>query len=123
MNRSGKIVDDIQALVALLSARCQDRGTLDELARMAADEGLWSQAHDLFDRIRYRTIPAERAGAADLEAQYIFEEICAKTFFNLRRSPAPFDPDSPYWIVPNALELARVLGIPASAVLEIVVPS
>jgi hypothetical protein len=32
----------------------------------------------------------------------------------------PFDPDSPYWIVPNAFALARRLGIDQSEILAIV---
>ena len=55
-----------------------------------------------------------------LSAQYCFEEICTKTLFNLSYSSAPFDPDSPYWLVPNAFTFARALGIADSRVLEIV---
>ena len=44
-----------------------------------------SNAHALFDRIRQKTLVAERAGESDLAAQYLFEEICAKTLYNLER--------------------------------------
>ena len=39
---------------------------------------------------------AERNGDQVLEAQYLFEEACAKALFNLSYPSAPFDPDSPY---------------------------
>ena len=44
-------------------------------------------------------------------AQYAFEEVCAKTLYNITREPAPFDPDAPFWVLPRALELERMLGI------------
>ena len=53
----------------------------------------------------------------------MFEEVCAKTLYNLCGSRAPFDPDSPYWIVPNAFALARALGIPGAKELAIVAPA
>jgi len=120
MNRGGRIVTDLEKLIELFAERCKDRGTLDELAAMAADHGRWSKGHGLFDRIRRKTLVAERSGDKTLGAQYLFEEICAKTLYNLSGSSAPFDADSPYWIVPNAFALAHRLGIDASEVLAVV---
>jgi len=120
MNRAGRIVEDMAKLIELFAARCEDRATLNELAAMAADHKRWTKSHDLFDRIRGKSLKAGRARNHSLEVQYLFEEVCAKTLYNLSNSPAPFDADSPYWIVPNAIALARSLGIPDSAVLAIV---
>ena len=120
MNRGGRIVTDVKKLIELFAERCKDRGTLDELAAMAADHGRWSKAHGLFDRIRQKASAAERAGDQTLTAQYLFEEICAKTLYNLSGSPAPFDADSPYWVVPNAFALARRIGVDDSEVLAVV---
>ena len=39
---------------------------------------------------------------------------------NLSGPADPFDPDTPYWIVPNAFALARYLGIDRGRVVEIV---
>jgi hypothetical protein len=44
-------------------------------------------------------------------AQYHFEEICAKTLYNMANEPAPFDPDAPFWVLPLALKLGQMLGI------------
>jgi len=44
-------------------------------------------------------------------AQHAFEEICAKTLYNLTREPAPFDPDSPFWVLPLAVGLGFRLGV------------
>jgi len=120
MNRSGRILADIAKLIALFGDRCEDRSTLDELACMAADHRRWPKGHDLFSRIRTKALAAERDADAVRSAQYLFEEVCAKTLYNLSGSPAPFDPDSPYWIVPNAFALARRLGVADSDVLVVV---
>ncbi|WP_245482460.1 MULTISPECIES: hypothetical protein [unclassified Mesorhizobium] len=66
---------------------------------------------------------AEKANDVPALAQYMFEEVCAKALFNLTHSNAPFDADSPYWIVPNALALARVLGLDSMVVVRIVTPA
>jgi hypothetical protein len=120
MNRGGRIVTDVEKLIELFVERCKDRGTLDELAAVAADRSRWSKAKKLFDRIRQKALVAKRAADRTLAAQYLFEEVCAKTLYNLSGSPAPFDADSPYWIVPNALALARRVGIDDGEVLRVV---
>jgi hypothetical protein len=44
-------------------------------------------------------------------AQYKLEEICAKTLCNMTHEPGPFDPDSPFWDLPLAVELGQMLGV------------
>jgi hypothetical protein len=114
------MVDAMMRLVALFAPLCADRRTMDELARMLTDEDQWTRGHDLFDRIRWKNLDAIRDGNDTLAAQYSFEEICAKALFNLTDTNAPFDEDSPYWIIPCALQLARALRIDDSRVLDIV---
>jgi len=110
----------MKRLITLFAEHSSDRSTLDELYRMIADWDTWHEAHDLFQRIRFKTLEAGRRGDRGLEAQYCFEEVCAKTLYNLTGRPAPFDPDSPYWIVPNALATARHLGIDERDIVAIV---
>ncbi len=71
----------------------------------------WPKAHALFTEIRHKTNKASESGDKRAECQYLFEEICAKTLHNMSHSSAPFDPDSPYWILPNALYLSRAIGV------------
>jgi len=78
----------------------------------------WRKGHDLFDRIRNKTLSAERKGEHVLEAQYLFEEACAKTLYNLSGEPAPFDRDVPFKIIPTAFGLARSLNIDDSEVVR-----
>ncbi len=110
----------ITQLVDLFAKRCTDRSTLDELRRMVEDKGSWHKAHDLFTRIRRKNLEAQRRQDEQANCQYCFEEVCAKTLYNLSKSSAPFDADSPYWIFPNALSLARRLGIPEGEITSII---
>lgn len=109
----------MKQMIELFAPHCEDRSTLDELHRMIDDQRSWPRAHDLFSRIRRKTLEAESRGDAQADCQYLFEEICAKTIFNLTDTDAPFDEDSPDWVVPNALSLARKLGIDESEVRRI----
>jgi hypothetical protein len=63
-----------------------------------------------FDQLEKKTLAAEKRDAPLALAQYAFEEICAKTLYNMTGEPAPFDPDSPFWGLPLALELGQMLG-------------
>lgn len=120
MNYGGSIIGDMARLLELFAPHCADRETLDWLHGAVRDRGKWQKAHGVFGHIRHKTLKAERSRNAVVEAQYLFEEICAKTLYNLSYSPAPFDADSQYWVVPNAIAFARLLGIGDAAVLECV---
>ena len=115
------MLDDIKRLIEIFAARSSDRGTLAELHRMIDDRGSWHRAHDLFQRIRQKTLAAEQRGDAKLKAQYLFEEVCAQTLYNLTGPPGPFDADSPYWIVPNALVTARHFNIDEREIVRAIV--
>lgn len=114
------MLDAMKRFIEMFAARTTDRSTLDDLHRMIADRGTWHKAHDLFQYIRLKSLDASRRGDARLEAQFCFEEVCAKTLYNLTGRPAPFDLDSPYWIVPNALAAARHLGIDEREVVAVI---
>ena len=120
MNYGDKVLDDIHGLIELFRPHCRDRDTIEEIQRMLGNRDSWSKAHDLFSRIRNKTLRAERTGAQQLACQYLFEEICAKTLYNLSGEPAPFDADSPYWIIPNAISFARCAGIEDQDVINVV---
>ena len=114
------MLDEITRLIEVFAVRSQDRSTLDELHRMIGDRSSWHKAHELFQQIRQKTLAAERRKDELAECQYLFEEVCAKTLYNLTGRPAPFDADSPYWIVPNAMSLARRMGINESEIIKII---
>ncbi len=76
MNYGGRIIDDMSRLVALFTPHCVERSTLDELGRMIIDHGQWSRGHDLFDRIRDKTLIAERHGDDTKSCQYLVDGQC-----------------------------------------------
>lgn len=120
MNYGGKLLNDIDGLIRLFTPHCHDSKTLEQLRRMIGNRGTWANAHDLFDQIRRKTLKAERVKDHPQICQYMFEEVCAKAMYNLSGNSAPFDADSPYWIIPNALTFARALGISDAEVLRVV---
>ena len=114
------MLDAMKRLIELFAAQTQDRSTLDELHVMIGNRHTWDMAHGLFQRIRQKTLAAEKRGDECAECQYLFEEACAKTLSKLTGRPGGFDPDSPYWVVPNALSLARRMSIDESEITKIV---
>jgi hypothetical protein len=114
------IIVAIRGLCGLFVSRTDDRATLDEIVDVSLDRSRWRAAHDLFQRIRAKNLSACERGDERLEAQYRFEEVCAKSLYNLSKEPAPFDVDSPYWIIPNAIGFARKAGIDDAAVVRII---
>jgi hypothetical protein len=115
-----RMLDQMKRLVETFSDHAQDRSTLDELHRMISNPSSWHKAHDLFSCIRKKTLDAVKRKDTRASRQYSFEELCAKTIYNLTNTDAPFDNDSPYWFVPQALLLARELGIDEAVITTIV---
>lgn len=117
MLHSNSTARAIQEIVRFFISRCADQSTLRELEEMAADDVKWRHAHDLFSRIRTKTLGADAAKDLMLQLQYGFEEICAKTLYNMsghikgQEFPYPFDDDCPFWVIPKAVRLARALGV------------
>jgi hypothetical protein len=114
------MVPQIRQLVEVIATGVSDRETLDELLRLIDDRNRWKEAHALFRRIRSKTLRAIASGNRRLETQYCFEEICAKSMYNEAAVDDPFDSDSPFWVVPLALQAARALGIDQSRVVAVV---
>lgn len=118
MAHTNSTAEAIQQMVRFFLPRCADKSTLHELDDMASDDQKWCYAHDLFGRIRAKTLHAGSAKDKLLQSQYCFEEICAKTLFNMSghvrdgtEFPYPFDDDSPFWVIPLAVGFARALGV------------
>lgn len=118
--RQSQLLDEMKRLIQVFAARTRDRTTLDALHDMIGDGRAWREAHALFLRIRQKTLAAEKSKDEIASCQYLFEEACAKTLHNMCGESEPFDADSPYWIVPNALSLARRMGIAESEIARIV---
>jgi hypothetical protein len=114
------MIPQIRQLLEVLATPASDRETIEELFRIIGDRQRWKEAHALFGRIRDKTLRADARGNQKLIAQYCFEEICAKSIYNESGTDAPFDSDSPFWVVPLAIQAARELGIDQNRVLAAV---
>ncbi len=101
----------ISEMVSFFIPYCGDVTTLNEIRSMAEDHTEWRKAHDLFGRIRKKTLRADKNNDRMLQHQYSFEEICAKTLYNLSGCTAPFDEDSPFWVIPIAVGFANAIGV------------
>jgi hypothetical protein len=117
MPHTNSTAEAIQEMVRFFLPRCADQSTLRKLDEMASDDEKWRYAHDLFSRIRDKTLRADAKANELLQHQYCFEEICAKTLYNMsvdikgKELPYPFDDDSPFWVIPLAVGFARALGV------------
>jgi hypothetical protein len=115
------LIDQLDALISLFKPFCRDTETLRELQSLLHHEKEWPKAHYLFTRIRTKNLNAIKSDDIKAEAQFCFEEVCAQTIYNMSASKKPFDPDSPYWVIPIALKLAGVLEIDSHKVVDIAI--
>jgi hypothetical protein len=104
------IIAAMLEMLLVFESVCKDVETLQRLIKMASDREKWEDGHSLFQDIRQKTLWAEKHGDPLVKTQYAFEEICAKTLYNLSGCNAPFDADSAFWVVPLGVALGRELG-------------
>jgi hypothetical protein len=112
-------IDQIDQLLIFFRPHCADVETIDELRMLLHEPRDWVKAHYLSARIRTKAIASVKQGDLKGEMQFSFEETCAKVLHNLSESKKPFEYDTPYWIIPLALKLAKVLEIDESKIVEI----
>jgi len=113
---------DILALLQLFRDRVPDKETHEWVAELVVERDRWRSGHEIFDRIRSRNLEAIDALDKSRECQYCFEEICLQSLYNATSPFDPFDSCSPYWVIKNALALARSVGVPVVEVVALVVP-
>jgi hypothetical protein len=116
------IIEDIKNLLDLFADKVPDKESNRLVRKFLDDKNRWVKAHGLFTTIRERHLKASKSEDRARECQYRFEEACAKTLYNLTYSSAPFDADSPYWIIKNAFMLANELDVPDKKIVSIIAP-
>jgi hypothetical protein len=117
------VITEIKALLDLFEEKVPDHESNRLVWKFCDEKQKWIKAHGLHSTLRDRNLKAIKQGNKIKECQYCFEEVIAKTLFNLTMSSAPFDPDSPYWVIKNALALAQKIGVPTEEVVRIVAPN
>jgi hypothetical protein len=123
MGYEAQMQSDIMGLLVLFRGHAPDPETLEWVIELAAERDNWETAHDLFDQVRTRNLGAIESGDHARECQYCFEEVCLQSLFNESDTTTPFDSCSPYWVIKNALILARAVGVPVQDVVAIVAPT
>ncbi|HEY4262953.1 MAG TPA: hypothetical protein VGM98_22525 [Schlesneria sp.] len=114
------MIDDILAFLRLFEGHAADPETHGWVMALVQDRSRWSEAHDIFDRVRERKLEAIAANDVVREGQYAFEEICLKSLYNETAALDPFDSDSPYWILKCAIGRARLINIPIDDIVAVV---
>ncbi len=97
-----------------------DKNELKKLIAVAGDKGRWSKTHAYFNEVRHKNLQAIKNKDLKLECLYYFIEICYKALFNLTYSTAPFDSDSPYYIIPIAFRYCDEVGLNREKVMDII---
>ncbi|GAA5445469.1 hypothetical protein Misp06_03672 [Microbulbifer sp. NBRC 101763] len=113
-------VEEIKSLLNYFEDSVPDRESNRLLWKFCDEKHRWVKAHGLHSTIRDRTVKAEKQNDRVRLSQYLFEEAVAKMLWNLTRPSTPFDPDSPYWVIKNALILAKELDKSTADVVKIV---
>ena len=114
------MIDEIQLLLDLFQDSVPDKESNRLVWKLCEEKHRWIKGNGLFSTIRDRNLKAARNDDLVKESQYCFEEVIAKTLYNMNRPQAAFDPDSPYWIIKNAFILAKHLDIDSQKVIDII---
>lgn len=111
--------DFIRQILEALAPLVPDAESCAMVLALSAQPTRWGAAHAVFDEVRRRRL---RAADELAEAQYFFEECCAKALYNATRPIAAFDPSSPFYVVPSAITLTHALGFSDSQTMTLIKP-
>lgn len=109
----------IVGLLRLFVGRVADTESNTHVLALASKPTHWSAGHAVFDEVRRRLLAATKAKDPPSESQYAFEESCCKAIYNASDPQDPFDSCSPFFVVPQAISLARVMGIPIETIVTL----
>ena len=121
MDRTGgtSMITGIVALLHLFKGRVADSETHGWTLDTVEKKSNWRRARHVFDQVRAR---ANKSHDSTQYCQYRFEETCLKSVHNETQPTAPFDLRSPYFVIPRAVELARLVGISDQEVVDAIAP-
>jgi hypothetical protein len=109
----------IVGLLRVFAGRVPDAESHARVAELAATPGRWSAGHAVFDEVRDRLLAAMDRGDELRAGQYSFEESCCQAVYNATDPPDAFDPSSAFFVVAQAMGLARSVGVPLDAVAQV----
>ncbi|MCA8994943.1 MAG: hypothetical protein KDA69_08030 [Planctomycetaceae bacterium] len=109
----------IAALLRLFEGKVPDADSNAFTLELALNDDRWSTGHAFRDVVRGRLLATNDKIKS---AQYTFEESCLEALYNETQPDDPFDSVSPYWVVPNAIRLAKLVGVPLESLLDAMCP-
>ncbi len=120
MGYQNQMQDDILGLMRLFRGLVPDAESHGWVSNLASNRSEWGRAKEVFDRVRRRNLAAISSKDRVASVQYYFEEVCLQSLYNETAVDDPFDSCTPYWIIKNALDLARRLDVPEARVVRVV---
>jgi hypothetical protein len=114
--------DIISRVLRVFAGRVPDTESHARVADLVAAPARWSAGHAVFDEVRRRLLAALKARDTPRQWQHHFEESCCQAVYNATDPPDPFDPGSAFFVAPQALGLARVVGVPVAEVVAALAP-
>jgi hypothetical protein len=112
----------ITELLRVFSGRVPDADSYAQLVELAATPARWSAGHAVFDEVRRRLLEDMEVKDRAREWQHHFEESCCQAMYNATDATDPFDTSSAFFVAPQALGLARILGVPIEEVVAVLAP-
>lgn len=106
----------IVRLLHLFDGRMPDPESHAHVLELASTPERWSAAHAVFNELRQRLLAASKSNDESRERQYCFEESCCQAIYNATVPPDPFDPSSAFFVMAEALDMAKAFGIPLDAI-------
>ena len=112
------IIEDLKRLLDIFEDEVPDPQSNRLVWTFCNEKAKWFEANGLHSELRSLNLKAIKHGDLVKESQYCFEEAIAETLYNLTKPEDPFDPESPYWIIKNALSLAKELDLPTDKIIN-----
>lgn len=114
------MIENIIKFSNLFLESAEDPEELEKLISVTKDRQRWVKAHAYFDEVRRKNLKAIEKKQLRLKYLYSYIEICYKALFNLTYPSAPFDLESPYFIIPFALKYCDGIGLDRNRIIEII---
>lgn len=112
----------IANLLILFAGRVPDAESNAHVTELAVTTARWSAGHAVFDEVRKRLLAAMEEKDRIRQSQYHFEESCCQAIYNATNADDLFDPSSAFFIAPQAISLARAVGVLPETVVAILAP-
>jgi hypothetical protein len=106
----------IVGLLCLFAGRVPDAESHARVTELAATPSRWSAGHAVFDEVRHRLLATMDRGDRMGSGQHALEESCCQAVYNAIEPADPFVASSAFFVVAQALGLARLVEVPLDAV-------